>query len=148
MKIILLEDIENLGFEYEVVSVKPGYARNYLIPQKKAKLAIQKNLDELNAVLESRREIEAAAIAKAQTIVDAMKGLEVVLTAKVGEGDKLFGSINNADLTEYLNGKGVNVERKHVQILGKNIKRLGRYNAVVKPHREVQVEFAFDVVAE
>lgn len=102
MKVILQEDIENLGFEYEVVNVKPGYARNFLIPQKKAKLAIPSNMDELNQILDERKEIEEAAIAKANSIVESMKGLEITIPAKVGEGDKLFGSINNADLTKYL----------------------------------------------
>lgn len=148
MKVILQEDIENLGFEYEVVNVKPGYARNFLIPQKKAKLAIPNNMEELNQILESRKELEEAAIAKANEIVDSMKGLEIAIPAKVGEGDKLFGSINNADLTKYLNKNGVNVERKHVQILGKNIKRLGHYHGVVKAHRDVEYEFTFDVVPE
>lgn len=148
MNVILQEDLENLGFEFEVVSVKPGYARNYLIPQGKAKLATPKNMEELNKVMESRKEQEEAAIASAKEIVASMEGLTIELPAKVGEGDRLFGSINNADLTDFLNKNGVNVERKHVQILGKNIKRLGHYHGVVKPHRDVQHEFSFDVIAE
>lgn len=148
MNIILQEDVENLGFEFEVVTVKPGYGRNFLIPQGKAKLATPKNVEELNKILDARREEEAAAIAKANDIIASMEGLEIVMPAKVGEGDKLFGSINNADLTKFLNNKGVNVERKHVQILGKNIKRLGKYTALVKPHREVQKEISFDVIPE
>lgn len=147
MEVILNKDIENLGFEFEIVSVKPGYGRNFLIPQGLAKLATPANREELAKILEERREQEEAAIAKANEIVASMKGVSIELTAKVGEGDKLFGSINNADLTKYLNDKGVNVERKHIQILGKNIKRLGRYSALLKPHREVEYEFSFDVVA-
>ncbi len=148
MNVILQEDLENLGFEYEVVSVKPGYARNFLIPNGKAKLATPKNLEELNVIMESRKEQEEAAIAKANEIVSSMEGLEIAIPAKVGEGDKLFGSINNADLTEFLNKNGVNVDRKHVQILGKTIKRLGHYHGLVKPHRDVEHEFTFDVIAE
>lgn len=148
MDVILQEDFENLGFEYEVVSVKPGYARNFLFPQGKAKLATPKNLEELNAIMESRKEHEEAAMATANAIVSSMEGLEIAIPAKVGEGDKLFGSINNADLTEFLNSKGVEVERKHVQILGKTIKRLGHYHGLIKPHRDVEHEFTFDVIAE
>lgn len=148
MDVILQEDFENLGFEYEVVSVKPGYARNFLFPQGKAKLATPKNLEELNKIMETRKEVEEAAIAKANEIVASMEGIEISIPAKVGEGDKLFGSINNADLTSFLNSKGVEVERKHVQILGKTIKRLGHYHGVIKPHREVEHEFTFDVIAE
>lgn len=148
MNVILQEDLENLGFEYEVVSVKPGYARNFLIPTGKAKLATPKNLEELDGIMEERKEIEAANMAKANEIVASMEGLEIAIPAKVGEGEKLFGSINNADLTKYLNDNGVEVERRHVQILGKNIKRLGHYHGLVKPHRDVEYEFTFDVIAE
>ena len=148
MNVILQEDLENLGFQYEVVSVKPGYARNFLIPTGKAKLAIAKNMEELNAILESRKEQEEAAIAKAKAVVSSMEGLEIAIPAKVGEGERLFGSINNADLTAFLNKNGVEVERKHVQILGKTIKRLGHYHGLVKPHRDVEHEFTFDVIAE
>lgn len=148
MDVILNKDIENLGFEYEIVSVKPGYGRNFLIPQGLAKLATPANREVLNKILEDRREQEEVAIAKAKKIVSSIEGLTIEISAKVGEGDKLFGSINNADLTKYLNDKGVEIERKHVQILGKNIKRLGRYHVLVKPHRDVAREFTFDVVPE
>lgn len=148
MNVILMEDLDNLGFEYEIVSVKPGYGRNFLIPQGKAKLATPKNMEELNRIMESRKEEEAASVARAKEIVASMEGLEIAIPAKVGEGDKLFGSVNNADLTDFLNKNGVEVERKHVQILGKTIKRLGHYHGVVKPHRDVEHEFKFDVIAE
>lgn len=148
MNVILKEDLENLGFEYEIVSVKPGYARNYLIPQGKAVLATPNAIEELNKIMEERKEVEAAAIAEAKEIIASLEGLEIVMTAKAGEGEKLFGSINNADLKDFLNKKGINVERKHVQIMGKSIKRLGRYSAIIKPHRDVVFELDFDVVAE
>ncbi|QAR31093.1 50S ribosomal protein L9 [Ornithobacterium rhinotracheale] len=148
MQVILTKDVENLGFEFEVVSVKPGYGRNFLIPQGLAKLATPKNIEELNKVLEDRKAHEEALIAEANKIIEAVKGLELVIAAKVGEGDKLFGSVNNADLTDLLNQKGVQVERKHVSILGRNIKRLGTYTAIVKPHRSVQTEISFDIVPE
>lgn len=148
MEVILTKDVENLGFEFEVVSVKPGYGRNFLIPQGLAKLATPQNVEELNKVLEARKAEEEALVAEANKIIDAVKGLEIVIPAKVGEGDKLFGSINNADLTDLLNKKGVNVERKHVSILGRNIKRLGTYTAIIKPHRTVETELSFDVVPE
>lgn len=148
MDIILTKDVENLGFEYEIVSVKPGYARNFLIPKGAAKLATPANREALEKTLAERKAEEDALIAEAQKIVDAVKELEISIAAKVGEGDKLFGSINNADLTEILAGKGVEVERKHVSIMGKTIKRLGSYTAVIKPHREVFTELEFNVVAE
>lgn len=148
MEVILKQDIENLGFEFEVVDVKPGYGRNFLIPQGKAELATPAAKEALNKVLAERKAEEDALIAKANEIITALNDVELKLTAKVGEGDKLFGSINNADLTEALNKKGVEVERKHVQIMGRNIKRLGQYTAIIKPHREVHTEYVFDVIAE
>lgn len=148
MEVILKQDIENLGFEFEVVDVKPGYGRNFLIPQGKAELATPAAKEALGKVLAERKAEEDALIAKANEIITALNGVELKLTAKVGEGDKLFGSINNADLTEALNKKGVEVERKHVQIMGRNIKRLGQYTAIIKPHREVHTEYVFDVIAE
>lgn len=148
MDVILTKDVENLGFEFEVVSVKPGYGRNYLIPQGLAKLATPANREELNKVLDDRKAHEEELMAEAKKIIDAVKDLEIAIAAKVGEGDKLFGSINNADLTEVLNKKGVEVERKHVTILGRNIKRLGTYTAVIKPHRNVETELTFEVISE
>lgn len=148
MDIILKQDVENLGFEFEIVSVKPGYARNFLIPQGKAVIATAKQREELNKTLETRKAEEAALIASAQEKSAKLNGLEVKIEAKVGSGDRLFGSVNNGDLAAALNAAGVEIEKKNIKIPGNTIKRLGKNTAKIRFHREVEVDFDFDVVAD
>ena len=148
MDIILKQDVDGLGFEFEVVSVKPGYARNFLIPQGKAVIATAKQREELNKTLETRKAEEAALIASAQEKSAKLNGLEVKIEAKVGSGDRLFGSVNNGDLAAALNAAGVEIEKKNIKIPGNTIKRLGKNTAKIRFHREVEVDFDFDVVAD
>ena len=107
MNVILKQDVEGLGFEFEVVSVKPGYARNFLIPRGLAIVATPKNVEELNKVLEARKAEEDKLVAAAKEKVAKLDSLEVKIEAKVGSGDKLFGSVNNGDLAAALQAKGV-----------------------------------------
>lgn len=148
MDIILKQDVENLGFEFEIVSVKPGYARNFLIPQGKAVIATAKQREELSKTLETRKAEEASLIAAANERSSKLNGLEVKIEAKVGSGDKLFGSVNNADLAEALNKAGVEIEKKNIKIPGNTIKRIGKNTAKIRFHREVEVDFDFEVVAD
>ncbi|MGV4502167.1 50S ribosomal protein L9, partial [Ornithobacterium rhinotracheale] len=98
-------------FDFEVVSVNQCYVRYFLIPQGLSNLATPYYIDLLNIFLEDCKAHEEALLAEANTIIEAVNGLEVVIAAKVGEGDKLFGSVNHADLTDLVNQQGVNVER-------------------------------------
>lgn len=148
MEIILKKDVENLGLEFDTVSVKPGYARNFLIPQGFAVLATPKNKANLEATLEARKEEEAKLIADANTKVEQLKKTSVTIAAKVGTGDKLFGSINNANLSEELANAGVEIDRKYIRIPGNNIKRTGKYAALIRLHRNVEYNFEFDVVSD
>lgn len=149
MEIILKKDIENLGLEFDTLSVKPGYARNFLIPKGYALLATPKNRAALAEILDARKEEEAKLVAAANKIVDQLKTTSVQLTAKTGNtGDKLFGSLNNANLAEALAKAGVNVEKKYIKIPGNSIKRLGKYTAKVRLHRTVEYDYEFEVVAE
>ncbi|TGN29665.1 50S ribosomal protein L9 [Empedobacter tilapiae] len=148
MNVILRQDVEGLGFEFEVVSVKPGYARNFLIPRGLASVATPKNVQELNEVLDARKAEEATLIAAAKEKAAKLDGLVVKIDAKVGSGDKLFGSINNADLAEALVKAGVEIEKKNIKIPGNTIKRLGKYEAKVRFHREVEVDFGFEIVPD
>lgn len=148
MDIILKQDVENLGFEFEIVSVKPGYARNFLIPQGKAVVATAKQREELAKTLETRKAEEAALIAAAEEKSSKLNGLEVKIEAKVGSGDKLFGSVNNADLAEALSKAGVEIEKKNIKIPGNTIKRMGKNTAKIRFHREVEVDFEFEVIAD
>ena len=148
MNVILRQDVEGLGFEFEVVSVKPGYARNFLIPRGLASVATPKNVQELNEVLDARKAEEATLISAAKEKAAQLDGLVVKIDAKVGSGDKLFGSINNADLAEALVKAGVEIEKKNIRIPGNTIKRLGKYEAKVRFHRDVEVDFGFEIVPD
>ena len=122
MDIILKKDVENLGLEFDTVSVKPGYARNFLLPQGLAVLATPKNKANLEATLEARKEEEAKLVASANAIVDQLKKTNITIATTVGAGDKLFGSINNANLSEELAKAGVEVDKKYIKIPGNTIK--------------------------
>lgn len=148
MDVILKKDVENLGFEYEIVSVKPGYARNYLIPRGEASLATAKEREALNKILETRKADEDKLIAEATEKSTKLENLEIKIEAKVGSGSKLFGSINNADLAEALNAAGVEIERKNIKIPGNTVKRTGTSVAKIRFHREVEIDFEFEVVAD
>ena len=148
MEIILKKDVENLGLEFDTVNVKPGYARNFLIPQGYALLATPKNKAALEATLEARKEEEAKLIAAATAIIEKLKATTISISAKVGTGDKIFGSINNATLAEELAKAGVEIDKKYIKIPGNTIKRTGKFSAKVRPHRNVEFEYEFEVVSD
>lgn len=148
MQIILKKDVENLGLEFDTVEVKPGYARNFLIPQGYALLATPKNKANLAATLEARKEEEATLVAKANDVISKLKNIDLTIEAKVGTGDKLFGSINNANISEELSKKGVNIDKKYIKIPGNNIKRTGKFSAKIRLHREVEYDYEFNVVSD
>lgn len=148
MEVILKQDVENLGLEFDVVNVKPGYARNYLIPKGFALLATPKNKAASEAALKEREAEEAAQVKAAKDIVAKLKEVVVSIPAKVGAGDKLFGSINNSDLAEALTKAGVNIDKKYIKIPGNTIKRLGKYLAKIRLHRTVEYDYSFDVVSD
>ena len=148
MEIILKKDVENLGLEFDTVNVKPGYARNFLMPQGYAVLATPKNKTLLAETLEARKEEEAKLVAAANAIVEKLKKTSVTIATKVGSGDKLFGSINNANLSEALAKEGVEVDRKYIKIPGNTIKRTGKFEALIRLHRDVEYNYEFDIVSD
>lgn len=145
MEIILKQDVQNLGFKDDVVSVKPGYGRNFLIPQGFATLATPSAKKVLAENLKQRAHKEAKVVADAKALAETLKGLEIKLTAKAG-GEKLFGSITNIDIAEALEKSGNAIDRKF--ITSGVVKRLGKYNATVRLHRDVIVELPYEIVAE
>ncbi len=148
MEVILKKDVDNLGFKDDVVDVKNGYGRNYLIPQGFAELATPSARKVLQETLKQRAYKEQKHIDEAKKQAEKLNNLEIRLTAKAGAGDKLFGSITNADLVDALSKEGVEIDKKYVIIAGGNIKRLGQYEATLRFHREVVSNFTFDVVGE
>ena len=148
MELILRQDVENLGFKDDIVTVKNGYGRNFLIPKGEAILATISAKKVLAENLKQRAFKEKKIIDDANKIVEALNGLEIKIASKVGTGDKLFGSINNIDLADALNKEGQSIDKKFINVIGGNIKRLGKYTAVIRLHREVSVDLPFEVIAE
>lgn len=148
MELILKQDVENLGFKDDVVTVKNGYGRNYLIPHGYAVLATVSAKKVLAENLKQKAFKEAKIIEDATKVADTIKGLEIKIASKVGSGDKLFGSVNNIDLAEAIAKSGTEIDKKFIKVVGGNIKRLGKYNASVRLHRDVVAEISFDVVAD
>jgi large subunit ribosomal protein L9 len=147
MELILKHDVEGLGFKDDVVTVKNGYGRNFLIPGGKAVLATVSAKKVLAENLKQRAFKEKKIVDEAQAIAEALKTLEIKISAKVGSGDKLFGSVNNIDLAAAIEKEGHSIDKKYINVTGGNVKRLGKYNAIIRLHRDVAVDFPFEIVA-
>lgn len=148
MELILKKDVENLGFTDDVVSVKNGYGRNFLIPQGLAVLATPSAKKVLAENLKQRAFKEQKLIDDAQKQADKLKEVSLKISAKTGDGDKLFGSVNNASVADALEKQGFNLDKKYITLPGGTIKRIGSYEATIRLHRSVVVPFPFDIVAE
>jgi large subunit ribosomal protein L9 len=145
MELILRQDVQNLGFKDDIVNVKNGYGRNYLIPQGFAHLATSSAKKVLAENLKQRAHKEAKIVADAKATAEALKALEIKIAAKAG-GEKLFGSITNIDIAAALAAGGQVIDRKF--ITSGIVKRTGKYFATVRLHRDVIVEVAYEIVAE
>lgn len=148
MKIILKQDMDKLGLKNDILSVKTGYARNYLIPKGYAIQATDSAVKMHNENLKQRAHKEEKIRAEAEKLAEKLALLKLVIGAKVSSAGKIFGSVNTIQLAEALNAKGFEIDRKNI-ILGEDIiKEIGNYKAVVKLHRDVRVDIDFEVVAE
>ncbi len=145
MEIILIKDVENLGYANDIVKVKAGYANNFLIPQGYAKAATASAKKVLAENLKQRAHKDAKILADAQALAEKIANLPLSFTVKAEEG-KIFGSITSADVAEALAAKGVEVDKKNISV--EPIKTVGEYKAVVKLHREVKAEVSLSVAAE
>lgn len=148
MQIVLLEKIANVGNLGEVVKVKAGYARNFLIPQGKAKRATAANVTLLE---EKRSELEAAAGAKlahAQEIAAKLDGIAVKISQKAGVDGRLFGSVSTVDIVAALKGQGVEIEKAMIRMPGGPLKQVGDYPLTVAPHTDVVANITVSVVGD
>jgi len=149
MEIILSQDVANLGFKDDIVTVKNGYGRNYLIPKGYGKLATDSAKKVLAENIKQRAFKEQKIVADANKIADVIKGLDLKLSAKVAEGGhKLFGSVTTIDLAAAFDKEGQSIDKKFISITGGSVKALGKYTASVRLHRDVVVDVTFEVVAE
>lgn len=147
MKIILKEDISNLGYKDDVVEVKSGYGRNYLIPQGKAVIATESALKVLAENQRQRAHKLAKIKADAEALAASLKDVKLTIGAKTSSTGTIFGSVNAIQIAEALEQLGFNVDRKIIEVK-ESVKEVGNYNATVKLHKEVVVEIPFEVVAE
>jgi large subunit ribosomal protein L9 len=147
MQVILRERLEHLGNAGDVVSVKPGYARNYLVPKGLAYEANDANLKRIGREREQAARREAEAVGAARESAKAIEGLSVTFTARAGEEGKLFGSITSSDIAEKLAEQGVTIDRRQIQ-LDEPIKALGVFTVPVRLHAEVRPELKVWVVKE
>jgi large subunit ribosomal protein L9 len=145
MEIILKKDVQNLGFKDDVVNVKNGYGRNFLIPQGYGLLATPSAKKVLAENLKQRAHKEAKVVNDAKALAETLKTLEIKIAAKAG-GEKLFGSITNIDIAEALEKAGQSIERKF--ITSGIVKRTGKYTANIRLHRDVIVELPYEIIAE
>lgn len=148
MEIILLQDVENLGSKYDLVKVKPGYGRNYLIPKGMAKIANASNKKHLEEIKRQQSAKMAKMIDDAKALAARVSSTKVVVGTKAGSTGKLFGSITNIQLAEALKAQfGIEVDRKKIS-LSQDVKELGTFKGSVHLFKDVDAEFEFEVVAE
>ncbi len=146
MKIILKEDVNGLGYKDDVVEVKNGYGRNYLIPTGKAVIASESALKVLAENQRQRQHKLERIKAEAQAAADALKDVKLTIGAKTSSTGTIFGSVNAIQIAEALEKLGHNIDRKLISI--EPVKEVGNYNATIRLHRDVTVEVPFEVVAE
>ncbi len=148
MEIILLQDVTNLGSKDDIVTVKNGYGRNYLIPQRFAVIATASSKKVLAENQKQRAHKEAKLKEEALKLAEGLKTLAIVIGAKTSTTGKIFGSVNNIQVAEALKEKGFEIDRKQITIKEDSIKEVGKHSAKVKLYRDVIVELEFEVVAE
>ena len=145
MQVILIKDVEKLGYANDIVDVRPGYANNYLIPQGFAKAATASAKKVLAENLKQRAHKDAKILADAQALAEKLAVLPLVITVKAEDG-KIFGSVTSSDLAEALAAKGIEIDRKVITV--DPVKEIGEYKASAILHREVKATISFSVVAE
>ncbi len=145
MELILKQDVQNLGFKDDIVSVKPGYGRNFLIPQGFAALATPSAKKVLAENLKQKAHKEQKVVDDAKKLAETLKALDIKITAKAG-GEKLFGSVTNIDIVEALEKAGQPIDRKFVT--SGTVKRTGKYNETIRLHRNVVIDLPYEIIAE
>ena len=147
MKLILIEDVPNLGYKDDVIEVKSGYGRNYLIPQGKAVIATPSALKILAENQRQRAHKLAKIKADAEAVAATLEGVALTIGAKTSSTGTIFGSVNNIQIAEALEKAGHNIDRKLI-FIKEAVKEVGNYTATVRLHKEGAVEIPFEVVAE
>ncbi|WP_235298038.1 50S ribosomal protein L9 [Portibacter marinus] len=146
MEIILLKDIDNVGDKHEVVTVKNGYGRNFLIPRGLGLIANAQNRKKLNDIIAKEESERAARLSEFQEIAEKLKGIKLTVPAKSGTSGKIFGSVTSLQISNQLKEEqGIEVERRRIE-LPEDVKTLGEYTAVLNLHPDVDAKVDFEVV--
>jgi large subunit ribosomal protein L9 len=148
MKIILKQDVHGLGSKDDIVSVKNGYGRNYLIPQGMAITATESAQKVLAENIRQRAHKESKLKDESLKLAELIKTISITIGAKTSSTGKIFGSVNNIQLAEAFAAQGIEIDRKHITIPKEGVKEIGKHIAKIKLHREVVIDFEFDVVSE
>jgi len=148
MEIILKQDVDNLGSKGDIVIVKDGYARNFLIPKGLAIKATASAKKVLAEDIKQRAHKEAKIKAEAEKIAARMNGIKLTIGAKTSSTGKIFGSVNTIQIAEALHTQGFEIDRKNIRMQEDQIKEIGTYQAKVKLHKDIHVEIDFDVISE
>lgn len=148
MQIILKQDVQRLGSKDDTVNVKDGYGRNYLIPQGIAIVATESAKKVLAENIRQRAHKEAKLKDEALKIAEQLGAIKVTIGAKTSTTGKIFGSVNNIQLAQAISDKGVELDRKYITISKDGVKEVGKHTAKIKLHREVIIDFEFEVVSE
>ena len=148
MEVILKRDVENLGFTDDLVEVKNGYGRNFLIPQGAAIMATASAKKVLAETMRQRAHRDEKLIADAREVAKTLEAVVIKIIAKTADGSKLFGSVNNSDVYEELAKQGHKIDKNTISIDGRNIKRIGEYIAHVRLHRAVVIDMPFSIVQD
>ncbi len=146
MQVILVQDVANLGYKNDIVKVKDGYGRNYLIPNKLAIIANESNVKQLNENLKQQAKKLAQQLADAQATAEKLAATVINVAVKANEDGKIFGTVTTAQIAEALAAQGFDIDRKVITI--EPVKELGEATAVARLHREVKAEIKLNVVAE
>ena len=148
MEVILKKNVDKLGYTNEIVNVKPGYGRNFLIPQGYAILATASAKKAHEEVMRQKAHKETKLLAEAQELATKLETLTVTITTKAGENGKIFGSVNTVQLSEALKKVGFDIDRKSLKIKDEPIKEIGTFEAEANLHKGVKPIFKFEVVGE
>ena len=147
MEVILIQDVANLGYKNDIIKVKDGYGRNYLIPNKMSVIANESNRKQLAENLKQQAHKMAKLLADAQALAEKLASTVVTLSAKANEDGKIFGTITTAQVSEALAAQGIEIDKKVITI-DEAVKVLGEATATAKLHREVKAEIKLNVIAE
>ena len=149
MEIILTQDVKNLGYKNDIVTVKPGYARNFLIPQGMAILATESARKVLAENMRQQAYKQEKIKKEAEATAAVLEGLSLRIPAKAASTGKIYGSVNNVQIANAIKeAKGIEIDRKHILVDDDTIKEVGNYKAKVRLHKDVTVEISFEVFAE